>query len=99
MVIIELRNMIYDTVKSSFIASITMPIHTCAGIAQRNGDLRLMNGSIPTQHSGRLEVYDSSINQWGTICIEGFTLSSANTTCKQLGSAGIVQFGEADTLG
>ena len=64
----------------------------------RHGDLRLENGR---QYSGRLEIYDSTRDElpWGTICIEKFTLESANTACRQLGYARAVQFGKADELG
>ena len=66
------------------------------GTAQQQGDLRLVNG--PSNLSGRLEIYDGA-NQWGTICMERFTMASANTSCKQLGSVGAVSFGLSETLG
>lgn len=51
------------------------------------------------QYAGRLEIFDASSNQWGTICGEGFTQFSANTVCKQLGSARADRFGTAVNLG
>ena len=44
----------------------------------RDGDLRLQGGN---KHSGRLEIYDRTRDEWGTICIERFTLQSADTAC------------------
>ena len=54
--------------------------------------------TVISQYSGRLEMYDANSNQWGTICIEGFTMLSANTACRQLGSSGAMQFGTASQL-
>lgn len=51
------------------------------------------------QTSGRLEIYDSKKNEWGAICIEGFTALSANTACRQLGFARATTFGKSDQLG
>ena len=62
----------------------------------RDGDLRLQGGN---KHSGRLEIYDRTRDEWGTICIERFTLQSADTACRQLGYSRAVQYGEADQLG
>ena len=67
-----------------------------AGTAQQQGDIRLINGSTS---SGRLEIYESTTEEWLTICINGFTMLSANTACKQLGRVGAVSFGQAETLG
>ena len=58
-----------------------------------------MNGSVSNNYVGRVEIYDSSAKKWGTICIEGFTIYSANTACKQLGCAGAESFGLAQTMG
>ena len=66
--------------------------------SQQNYDLRLVNMTVISQYSGRLEMYDANSNQWGTICIEGFTMLSANTACRQLGSSGAMQFGTASQL-
>ena len=66
------------------------------GTAQQQGDIRLINGST---FSGRLEIYDSTTEEWLTICMDKFTILSANTACKQLGRAGAVSFGLAETLG
>ena len=38
-------------------------------------------------------------NQWGTICIDGFTKRSADTACRQLGSFEALTYGEAERLG
>ena len=69
-------------------------VYSYTGTAQQQGDIRLVNGST---FSGRLEIY--STREWVTICIDGFTMLSANTTCKQLGRAGAVSFGQAEILG
>ena len=74
-------------------------VYLYTATAQQQGDLRLMNGSSMSSHFGRVEIYNSVTDQWGTICIDGFTLISANTTCKQLGWAGAVLFGRSETLG
>ena len=74
-------------------------MHFYTGTAQQRGDLRLINGAISKNIFGRLEIYDSSNDRWATICIEGFTLISANTACKQLGRAGAESFGPAETMG
>ena len=65
---------------------------------QQHGDLRLMDGLVQSQIYGRLEIFDANTNQWGTICNDGFTRSSADTACKQLGHAGAERFGTAVTL-
>ena len=72
--------------------------HTFLVSSQQNGDLRLVNKNEISQYCGRLEIYDASSNQWATICIEGFTMLSANTACRQLGSSGAMQFGTASQL-
>jgi len=64
--------------------------------AQRQGDLRLA-GAFADESFGRLEVFFN--NQWGTICINGFTRESADTACVQLGRSRALSFGEADRLG
>ena len=69
------------------------------GTAQQQGDIRLMNGDVPNNYAGRLEIYDSFAEQWGTICMAGFTIFSANTACKQLGNARAESFGVAVTMG
>ncbi|XP_065883875.1 scavenger receptor cysteine-rich domain superfamily protein-like isoform X2 [Dysidea avara] len=65
-------------------------------VTQTQGDLRLA-GFFADQGSGRLELFFN--NQWGTICINGFTRESANTACRQLGRSRALSFGEADELG
>ena len=67
-----------------------------ADASLRDGDLRLQDGN---QYSGRLEIYDRTRGEWGTICNERFTVESANTACRQLGYYRALRFGEADQLG
>ena len=67
-----------------------------AVVGQQQGDLRF-RGSFSDGTSGRLEVFID--NQWGTICIDGFTELSADTACRQLGSVEALTFGEAERLG
>ena len=62
----------------------------------RQGDLRLQGGD---QTFGRLEIYNKVRGEWGTICVEGFTLESANTACRQLGYARAIEFGPVHQLG
>ena len=69
------------------------------GTAQQQGDLRLINEFLTNNYAGRLEIYDSFAEKWGTICIAGFTIFSANTACKQLGNARAESFGVAVTMG
>ena len=69
------------------------------GTAQQQGDIRLMNGPVSSSYVGRLEIYDNSAEKWGTICIEGFTIYSANTACKQLGRARAESYGLAQMMG
>lgn len=49
------------------------------------GSLRLSKGShvIPGALEGRLEVFNEG--KWGTVCSQNFDLTTANTSCKQLG--------------
>ena len=69
-------------------------------VTQQDGDLRLVSGSSSNSSvSGRLEVYVSSTNEWGTVCLSGFALESANASCRQLGYAMSLDYGEAVTLG
>ena len=65
-------------------------------MAQCQGDLQLA-GFFADQGSGRLELFFN--NQWGTICINGFTRESAGTACRQLGRSRALSFGEAHELG
>ena len=59
--------------------------------AQQHGDLRLAGNQATF---GRLEIYIP--NAWGTICIDGFTMESANTACRQLGRANAIDFTTVD---
>ena len=70
--------------------------YACVVSGQQQGDLRF-RGSFSDGTSGRLEVFID--NQWGTICIDGFTGLSADTACRQLGSVEALTFGEAERLG
>jgi len=78
---------------------LTRLFHLLIANGQQHGDLRLMNGFLHSQTSGRLEIFDANTNQWGTICDEGFTQFSADTACKQLGSERAERFGPAVNLG
>ena len=64
---------------------------------QQRGDLRFRGSFSDGTTSGRLEVFMN--NEWGTICIDGFTKRSADTACRQLGSFEALSFNEAETLG
>ena len=46
----------------------------------RNGDLRLVGGSIPNE--GRAEICFN--NEWGTICDDFWDGSDATVVCRQL---------------
>ena len=59
----------------------------------RDGDLRLQGGNT---YSGRLEIYDRTRGEWGTICIERFTQQSADTACRQLGYNRAVEYSNVD---
>jgi len=78
--------------------SINLLINDIAN-GQQHGDLRLMDGFVQRENFGRLEIFDASTNQWGTICGEGFTQFSADTACRQLGSARANRFDTAVNLG
>jgi len=55
--------------------------------AQRNGDLRLVRGTLTTSSSsGRLEIYING--QWGTVCDDSFGFTDAGVACRQLGYSG-----------
>ena len=69
----------------------------CIVFAQREGDLRVA-GRFSRQDPpfGRLEIFINNV--WGTICINDFTMESANTACKQLGRTGAVIFNSVNNL-
>ena len=64
-----------------------------ADASLRDGDLRLQGGNT---YSGRLEIYDRTRGEWGTICIERFTQQSADTACRQLGYNRAVEYSNVD---
>ena len=66
---------------------------TAIAHTQLEGDLRL-TGFLSGKLSGRLELFFD--NQWGTICVSGFTKENANTACRQLGSMKAVGYFGAD---
>ena len=63
--------------------------------------LRLVGGnsSIPLQSSGRLEIYIA--DEWGTICDSSglFDQTSAEIACRELGFAGMNEYGPISELG
>ncbi|XP_065884953.1 scavenger receptor cysteine-rich domain-containing group B protein-like isoform X2 [Dysidea avara] len=82
-----------------FVLGFILSCHFQHVVSQQDGDLRLVGGSSSNTSSGRLEVYISSTEEWGTICFGGFALESANASCRQLGYAKSVDYGQAITLG
>ncbi|XP_013413161.1 scavenger receptor cysteine-rich type 1 protein M130 [Lingula anatina] len=50
-----------------------------------DGDVRLVG---PSQYMGRVEIFYAGI--WGRVCTNGWSLSDAVVTCRQLGFSGIV---------
>ena len=70
--------------------------------AQTDGDLRLVKGSTTsyTYTSGRLEIYDESTDEWGTICNDAdFDLTAATVACQQLGWTGAFAYGDSEDEG
>ena len=56
----------------------------CNLIVCSDGDLRLVNGSEPTE--GRIEVCRN--NSYGTICDDRWDVLDARVACRQLGYSG-----------
>ena len=48
--------------------------------------IRLQDG--PNDHTGRVEVFVSGANQWGTICDDYWDDADAGVVCRQLGFYG-----------
>ena len=69
--------------------------------APQNGDIRLAGGS---SLEGRLEVYNSTTNVWGTVCYNDDTAEqnwekgAARAACRQLGYQNFVNVGSVTQL-
>ena len=59
-----------------------------------SGMIRLTRGNYTNE--GLMEVYCNG--QWGTVCDDGFSLTDANTVCKQLGYSRAVKCDHLTTL-
>ena len=59
-----------------------------------NGTVRLTGGNFTSE--GLVEVYCNG--QWGTVCDNGFSITDANTVCKQLGYSGAVKYDHLTSL-
>ena len=59
-----------------------------------DGMVRLTNGKFTSE--GLVEVYCNG--QWGTVCDDGFSITDANTVCKQLGYSSAVGYDHLITL-
>ena len=59
-----------------------------------NGMVRLTGGNYTSE--GLVEVYCNG--QWGTVCDEGFSITDANTVCKQLGYSSAVRYNYLTSL-
>ncbi|XP_064386909.1 uncharacterized protein LOC135335369 isoform X2 [Halichondria panicea] len=55
---------------------------TCQ-VCVQDGAVRLVGGN--NTYSGRVEVYSTRFNTWGTVCDDSWGLIEANTACQQLG--------------
>ena len=62
-------------------SSLYMYIQTA--VLCQNGDLRLVNGTAPT--NGRVELCWNET--WGTICDQGWSSFDGDVACRQLGFA------------
>ena len=71
-----------------------MPYHYVILIGIDNcedGEIRLMNGSIPSRYEGRVEICFSGV--WGTICSNNWDSREAIVVCRQLGISGLQSIG------
>ncbi len=58
-------------------------INFLPAVCVQDGAVRLVGGN--NTYSGRVEVYSTRFNTWGTVCDDSWGLIEANTACQQLG--------------
>ena len=61
-----------------------MPLLCCSAVCD-NGDVRLMNGSLPSLTSGRVEICFN--NSFGLVCGNRWDQIDALVVCRQLSAA------------
>ena len=59
--------------------------------------IRLVGGSHPADHEGRVEVYINKV--WGTIDYNSLDMRDANVVCRTLGYQFALKMGRASSLG
>ena len=59
-------------------------------------DLQIRLSRALYTNQGLVEVYCNG--QWGTVCDDGFSLTAANTVCRQLGYTGAAQYDQLTSL-